>query len=91
LSKATNLLEGERKEKKGPERPTGSLKQQWMNSKKLRSILRIPCWRARNFPGNEKNSEAEAGQILEKARAEAEKLRQETCRNWLVTRKRSND
>jgi DivIVA domain-containing protein len=79
LTVATNLLEGERKEKKDLNDQLAALKQQWDEQQKAEIDFKDTLMAGQKFVREmKKNSEAEAGLILEKARTEVEKLRQET-------------
>ena len=79
LTAATNLLEGERKEKKDLNDQLAALKQQWDEQQKAEIDFKDTLLAGQKFSREmKKNSEAEAERILENARAEAEKLRQET-------------
>ena len=79
LRAATTLLEGERKEKEDLNDRLTELKDQWNEQQKAEIDFKETLLAGQKFSREmKKNSEAEAGQILEQARAEAEKLRQET-------------
>ena len=79
LAGASEILEGERKEKEDLKDRLAVLENQWNEQQKAEIDFKETLLAGQKFSREmKKNSEAEAGQILENARAEAEKLRQET-------------
>jgi len=76
---ATGLLEDERKEKEGLIDRLTTLEKLWDEQQKAEIDFKDTLLAGQKFSREmKKKSEEEAGQILEQARAEAEKLRQET-------------
>ena len=79
LSALNELLEDQGREKEELNDQLTALKKHWDEQEKAEIDFRETLLAGQKFTREmKKNSEAEAGQILEKARAEAEKLRQET-------------
>jgi DivIVA domain-containing protein len=79
LVAATGVLEEERKEKEELNGRLTTLEKLWDEQKKAEIDFRDTLLAGQKFSREMmKKSEEEAGQILEKARAEAEKLRQDT-------------